>query len=460
MNAATTQKTKRPGTAETVAIIGMGRTGCSLMRFLTRHGIRCIGFDEYDVKLPADVTIQVHIGPLDPAVLSRFGKVVVSPGIAWNHPALQQVRAARVPVVGDLDLFAEYYQGTLIAITGTNGKTTTVTMIATLLETLPEGIEKGGNIGTPMLDLLAAEMPERVVLELSSFQLQRSRTIHPRWAALLNIQPDHADAHTSPQEYTAAKLRLFEGQGEGDTALLPADAEFDALAEQLRGRGVWVGRFGITDQSAEASGLVAGIEAESGRLFWRQNDSFQRVHLADMPIRGRHQQLNLAVAAQAAASFGVHPSIIVEALTSFVGLEHRMQLLGRTGGHAWYDDSKATNPDAAKAALESFDRVIWICGGLLKGLDPAPLEPVIRRHVEHAFVIGEEGSPFLKVLAAADVPATYARTIDRAVMLAVADPSSLPVLLSPAAASMDQFRDYAERGQAFADAITRFGAAA
>jgi UDP-N-acetylmuramoylalanine--D-glutamate ligase len=455
MNTAIDLNKQKPGTAEAIAIIGMGRTGCSLARFLTRRGIRCVGFDEHDVQLPADVLIQVQIGPLEPAVLTRFGKVVVSPGIAWSHPALQKVRAAKVPVVGDLDLFAEYYQGTLIAVTGTNGKTTAVTMIATLLETLPEGIEKGGNIGTPMLDLLAAGQPERVVLELSSFQLERSRIIHPAWAALLNLQPDHADAHGSPEAYAAAKFRMFEGQGEDDTALLPADAQFDALAGKLRERGVWVGRFGITDQSAEDSSLIAGIETGSGQLFWRQQDAFHRVHLADMPIRGRHQQLNLAVAAQAAASFNVHASIIVEAMTTFCGLEHRMQLLTRTAGRAWYDDSKATNPDAARAALESFDRVVWICGGLLKGLDPAPLKPVIRRHVEHAFVIGEDGAPFLKVLAAADVPATYARTLNRAVEMVAADASTLPVLLSPAAASMDQFRDYAERGRAFAEAIDR-----
>jgi UDP-N-acetylmuramoylalanine--D-glutamate ligase len=448
------------GSPEAVAIIGMGRTGCSLARFLTRRGIRCVGFDENDVQLPDDVLIQVQVGPLEPGMLKRFGKIVVSPGIAWSHPALKKVRAAKVPVVGDLDLFAQYFQGTLIAVTGTNGKTTTVTMIATLLETLPEGIEKGGNIGTPMLDLLASDVPERVVLELSSFQLQRSRIVHPAWAALLNLQPDHADAHASPEEYAAAKFRLFEGQGEGDTALLPVDTVFDALAEKLRGRGVWVGRFGITEQSAENSSLIAGIETESGKLFWRQNDGFQRVDLADMPIRGRHQQLNLAVAAQAAASFGVHAAVIVEAMTTFCGLEHRMQLLRRAAGHAWYNDSKATNPDAARAALESFDRVVWICGGQLKGLDLSPLQPIIRRHVEHALVIGEDGAPFLKVLAAADVPATYARTIDRAVTLAADDRSSLPVLLSPAAASLDQFRNYAVRGEAYAAAIDQLGGTA
>ncbi|HXH65396.1 MAG TPA: UDP-N-acetylmuramoyl-L-alanine--D-glutamate ligase [Mariprofundaceae bacterium] len=457
MNTAIDMDTRQLGTPDTVAIIGMGRTGCSLARFLMRRGVRCVGFDERDAKIPADISIRVQIGPLEPAVLTRFGKVVVSPGIAWNHPALQRVRKAKVPVVGDLDLFAEHYKGTLIAVTGTNGKTTAVTMIATLLETLPEGIEKGGNIGMPMLDLLESGAPERVVLELSSFQLERSRIIHPKWAALLNIQPDHADAHTSPEEYAAAKFRLFEGQGEGDTALLPGEAAFDALAAQLRGRGVWVGRFGVTEQAAEASGLIAGIETGSGKMFWRQNDTFQRVHLADMPIRGRHQQLNLAVAAQAAADFGVHASIIVEAMTTFQGLEHRLQLLRQASGHAWYNDSKATNPDAAKAALESFDRVIWICGGLLKGLDLTPLQPVLRRHVERAFVIGEDGAPFLKALAAADVPATYARTIDRAVMMASDDRSSLPVLLSPAAASMDQFSNYAARGQAFADAIDGLG---
>ena len=459
MNTAVDMKTSAQDPAQAVAIIGMGRTGCSLARFLTRRGIRCTGFDEGDVEIPADLAVPVHIGPLEPAVLARCGKLIVSPGVAWNHPALQQVRAAGVPVVGDLDLFAEHYHGPLIAVTGTNGKTTTVTMIGTLLETLAGGIETGGNIGTPMLDLLSPDTPARVVLELSSFQLERSRVIHPNWAVLLNIQPDHADAHGSPEAYAAAKFRLFEDQGHGDTALIPAEPEFDALAARLQERGVRVGRFGITHRQAEASGLVAGIEAESGHLFWSQQDTVHRIRLIDMPIRGHHQQLNLAVAAQTAAGFGVHAIVIAEAMTTFRGLNHRLQLLGKTAGHEWYNDSKATNPDAARAALESFDRVIWICGGMRKGLELAPLEPAARRHAAYAIVIGEDAAPFLELLARADVPATYARHIDRAVALAADDPSPLPVLLSPAAASMDQFANYAERGRAFSDAVARLGQA-
>jgi UDP-N-acetylmuramoylalanine--D-glutamate ligase len=455
MNAAIDLKSPAQNDAHAVAIVGMGRTGCSLARFLIRHGIRCNGFDEHDVEVPDDLAIPIHIGPLEPSVLARFGKVVVSPGVTWNHPALQQVRAGKVPVVGDLDLFAEHYHGSLIAVTGTNGKTTTVTMIGTLLETLAGGIETGGNIGTPMLDLLATGEPARVALELSSFQLERSRIIHPDWAVLLNIRPDHADAHASPEDYAAAKLKLFEAQENGDTALLPSDAEFDALAARLQARGVHVGRFGVTHQPAETSGLVAGIEAESGHMFWNQQDTVQRIRLIDMPIHGHHQQLNLAVAAQTAAGFGVHSIVIAEAMTTFRGLHHRLQLLGKVAGHEWYNDSKATNPDAAKAALESFDRVIWICGGMRKGLDLAALEPVVRRHAAYAIVIGEDAAPFLELLARADVPATYARHIDRAVALAADDPSPLPVLLSPAAASMDQFKNYAERGRAYADGVTR-----
>lgn len=458
MNTAVKMEIDQHNQPDTVAIIGMGSTGCSLARFLTRRGIRCVGFDEHDVPIPEDIPIQTHIGPLKPAVLKRFGKVVVSPGVAWNHPVLKQVRNSPVPVVGDLDLFAEYFQGSLVAVTGTNGKTTTVTMIGTLLETLAGGAETGGNIGTPMLDLLASTNPSRVVLELSSFQLERSRIIHPTWAILLNIQPDHADAHASFEEYAAAKFRMFEDQGEGDTALLPSDSFFDELAMKLQDRKVWVGRFGITEETAEASGLIAGIEVKNGHLFWSQQDSIHRVRLVDMPIRGRHQQLNMAVAAQTAAGFGVHAIVIAEAMTSFRGLDHRMQWVGKVNGHEWFNDSKATNPDAAGAALASFDRVIWICGGLRKGLDLSSLESVIRRHVEHAFVIGDDAAPFLEILSQAGVPATYARDMERAVEMASDVPSKLPILLSPAAASFDQFKNYAERGQAYSNAVERLRA--
>ena len=440
-----------------VAVVGMGRTGEAVARFLIDRGVRCEAFDERPVELLENLHLPLHVGPLDTKVLSAFSRVVVSPGISWQHPALAALRQMQVPVCGDLDLFREYFKGELIGITGTNGKTTTVSLISTMLDILPGGIEAGGNIGTPMLELVdESHEAKRVVLELSSFQLERAGPIRPAWAALLNVQPDHADMHADAEAYRAAKLRLFASQGEGDKAMLPTDECWDEVARELAGRGVLVRRFGV----GSPENLDAGVEmlADGGwRVFWHHGDLVESVASTELVSRGVHQHLNLAVAAQAAADFGVSAAVIGQSLSSFRGLPHRLQSIGLAAGKEWFDDSKATNPDAARAALSSFKRVLWICGGLRKGLDLMPLKEVVAEHVEHAFVIGTDAGPFVELAAAAGVSVNVSETIQRAVDQAAQIESDLPVLLAPAAASQDQFRDYAERGEAFAAAVAHLG---
>jgi len=436
-----------------VAIVGMGKTGQAVAHFLMHRGIRCEAFDEHAVSIPDSLHLPVHAGPLDDSLLATYARVIVSPGINWNHPALSAVRETQTPVSGDLDLFREHYTGDLIGITGTNGKTTTVSLISTLLDVLPGGIEAGGNIGRPMMQLLdESDMPHRVVLELSSFQLERANPVRPNWAALLNVQPDHADMHASSQVYEAAKLRLFAGQGEGDKAMLPAGRHWNALARKLTGRGVFVRRFGLGSPETLDAGVQI-LDAGTWQVFWHHYDIAETVSSDELPSRGKHQHLNLAVAAQAATDFGVSASVIRQSLTSFRGLPHRMQSLGVVAGREWYNDSKATNPDAARAALQSFPQVVWICGGLRKELDVSVLQETVSRHVEHAFIIGNDSKPFADLAFAAGVPATIVKTMAQAVKQAMQAQSGVPVLLSPAAASQDQFTDYSERGTAFVDAV-------
>jgi len=442
---------------KSTAIVGMGKTGQSVASYLLHSGVRCEAFDEGGVELPASLSLPLHIGPFDGDVFSQFARLIVSPGINWNHPALVRAREAGVAVVGDLELFAEQYQGDVIAVTGTNGKTTTVSLIATMLDILPGGIEAAGNIGKPMLDLLAdGEEPQRVVLELSSFQLERANAIHPRWAALLNMQPDHADMHESPEAYKAAKLRMFAGQGEGDKAMLPADGEWDDLANELSGRGVYVRRFGLGDRTSMDAG-VEQLADGSWQIFWHHYDVAETAVSSDLALQGRHQHLNLAVAAQAAADFGISAAVIRQSLTSFRGLPHRMQSLGVVAGREWINDSKATNPDAAGAALASFQQVIWICGGLRKGLDVLPLKDVVSHHVEQVFIIGTDAGPFAELAEAAGVPAVFVKTMEQAVKKALHTQAGLPVLLSPAAASQDQFSNYVERGRTFSTLVKALG---
>jgi len=445
------------------AILGMGQTGVSTARFLLRHGEACDGFDERKTKLPDDLKMPLHIGNFKAEELSHYDRVVVSPGINWNSPALVELREKQVSLCGDLDVFLENYQGPTIAITGTNGKTTTTYLTELMLETLPGGVEAGGNIGTPMLDLLRDNrQPARIVLELSSFQLERSRGIRPNWAVLLNFQSDHADMHESPEDYLAAKLRIFEKQGEGDTAMFPVENIWDERVWVLGEQGVRILRFGHCDENSSVSSAIStGIMQTSNGpvLFWQQNDQRQLIPCEQIPARGAHQHMNMAIAAQIAADHGVSQEVIRETIICFKGLKHRLEHVSLTSDRDWYDDSKATNPDAAAAALKSFDKVIWICGGLRKELELSLLVPVAQEHVSHAFVIGKNTGPYSEMLEQAGVPYSVAGNINRAVTMASKQSGNEPVLLSPAAASQDQFNSYAERGEAFAKAVAELGGA-
>jgi len=445
---------------ERVAVVGMGKTGLSAVRYLQRHHVSCECFDEANVTLPEDMQhVVLHTGELSADLLSSFDRVIVSPGIDWRHPALTTARACGVSVHGDLEEFLTAYTGSLIAITGTNGKTTATQMIALLLETLSGGCDAGGNIGVPMLDLLTDKQPKRVALELSSFQLERAKGLHPHLAILLNVQPDHADMHESPEAYRAAKVRMFEHMIVGDTAMLPLDVEWKSLAEDLTSRGVTISYFAVMNHDDErAKQLSAGVlrESEASKqedtLFWTQNGERQYIACRQLMVRGFHQQQNIAVAAQVAADYGVSKAVIAEAMMSFQGLEHRLEFVGRIVGRDWFNDSKATNPDAAVAALSSFEKVVWICGGLRKNLSLAGLTKVVKQHVSYACVVGKDAKAYEAMLEQAGVPYTVSKTIEKAVEDAVKQGEE-PVLLSPAAASQDQFKNYAERGELFVKTI-------
>ena len=446
-----------------IAILGMGKTGQSLARFFLRQGHICEGFDEHKVKLPKGLELPMHIDLFSADALEGFDLVVVSPGINWNNPVLVTLREKGIAVTGDLDIFLEEYNGPVIAITGTNGKTTTTFLIETMLETRPGGIEAGGNVGTPMLDLIdERRQPARVALELSSFQLERSSRIKPQWAVILNFQDDHADMHASSEAYLAAKLKLFENQDEDDTAMFPADPMWTQAAGKLEKKGVRIIRFGrYEEHDPLLDTIAAGIMDTSNGpvLFWSQDWQRHTVPCEQIPARGTHQHMNMAVAAQAAADHGVAPQVIRETMTSFRGLKHRLEHISLCAGKDWYDDSKATNPEAAMAALNSFEKTVWICGGLRKGLDLTPLAPVVAKHVTKAFVIGKDTKAYADMLKEADVPFEIAGTMNKAVTMAAKYEGHEPVLLSPAAASQDQFKNYSERGNAFVASIEKLGGA-
>ncbi len=424
------------------AVLGAGAAGTSMARFLLLRGAEVVVFDEDpNARLPEALAhVKLVRGPLDADVLCGFDAVAVSPGIPWTHPVLAALRARGVPLRGELDFFARAYKGEVVAITGTNGKTTVATLAARLLDTLPGGAVAAGNIGRPMLDVLE-DPPPRLVLELSSFQLERARALRVRAAVLTSFAPDHLAAHGSLAAYRAAKERLFRRQRAGDVAILPAEESWAGLAARLCRRGVQVFRIG-RDCGADAEGV-----------FWRQGGQVVRVPHARMRVHGRHQRANVAVACQIAAFFGVEEEVVREAAESFLGLPHRLQWVAHVRARDWFNDSKATNPHAASAALASFaEPVIWICGGDLKGAQLEGMEAIVREKVAHALVIGRDPAPFLALCARAGVPCERMESLEAAVARA-AELAPHPVLLSPAAASLDEFASYAERGERFVQAV-------
>ncbi|MDX8389602.1 MAG: UDP-N-acetylmuramoyl-L-alanine--D-glutamate ligase [Mariprofundaceae bacterium] len=436
------------------AIIGMGKTGCAVARFLSRRGEACAAFDEFSNAIPEDIHMPLHQGALDYERLQAFDRLIVSPGISWEHPVLKSLRDDGKVMCGDLDLFVEKFEREMIAVTGTNGKTTVVTLIDSMLEVLPGGIDAAGNIGKPMLELLASDvLPTRVVLELSSFQLERAVcALHPNLSVLLNIQEDHVDMHVDEAAYRRAKLRIFSEQGEGDRAMLPRSPEWNDLAADLIARDVNVSRFGIVAHVDDCdAGLL--LSDDENAVFWKVNGEVHRIANHQLHVHGQHQLLNMAVAAHVAATYEVSCSVVEEALCSFRGLPHRLQFIGSVAGKSWYNDSKATNPDAAEAAIYSFEQVLWICGGLRKGVDLTTLMHNVKKRVVHAWVIGSQTQGYAEALQEAGIAMTVVGNLKEAVALAALEDVDLPVLLSPAAASQDQFRDYSERGECFVDAV-------
>ena len=426
-----------------VAVIGMGKTGCSIVHFLQSKGVSCTAFDEQNITLPTNIHCPLICGILNIKILQQYDTIAVSPGINWQHPVLKTLRSQGKNMVSDLDIFDQYFQGSMVAVTGTNGKTTVVTLLHQLLNA-----PAVGNIGTPMLDILDTEHTQ-AVLELSSFQLQRSGLIHPHYAILLNVQPDHLDMHADAKEYEQAKLQLFAKQSQGNWALLPDDLHWNKHAEQLRKQGVCVRRFGAHGNTSD----VGWRDTEKGKvIFWQQGK--QQMLCADMAIKGHHQHMNLAVVAQVTSDLGVESCRIRDMIKNFSGLAHRMQYIGHYHHRDWFNDSKATNPDAAIAALKACDKVGWICGGLRKGIDLRPMIPAIQEHVCQAWVIGTEPDAYADVLQQAGIPYEVVGQLSIAVEHAKLSPTNTPILLSPASASMDQFLNYAQRGNDFIRYIT------
>lgn len=448
-----------------VAVFGLGRSGITAARALQAGGAVPVLWDDgVSGRMQAEAE-GFLVEDLTRADWSGFAALVLSPGAPLTHPkphwSALRAHEAGVPVIGDVELFAQALaalpQGErprVVAITGTNGKSTTTALIGWVLKQAGLPVHIGGNIGIGVLALPEPTADAVYVIEVSSYQLDLTTSFAPDVAILTNVSPDHLDRHGGMEGYVAAKRRIFQAQGGEALALIGVDEEWGRKAAAdlpAQGRRVETivslpSPLGGEGYSAAAGVLMAGSEVVADLSAARS-------------LPGRHNAQNAAFAYATARALGVSHEAAVEGLLSFPGLSHRMEAVGRLGAVRFINDSKATNADAARQALASYPSVFWIAGGKAKegGIDS--LRDLFPR-VAKAYLIGEAADAFAVTLA--DTPHVVAHTMERAVELAAADAAAAGgeqvVLLSPACASFDQFPDFEVRGEAFRAAVLALGA--
>ncbi len=431
-----------------VLVLGLGDTGLSVARWVEKQGGQVRVADTRAAPPRAgDFAGELRSGPFTPALLEGVDLLCISPGLSLQEDVVRAALGRGVPVLGDVELFAWHvraHNGTrVLAVTGTNGKTTVTALAGHLLRSAGLDIEVAGNIGPPVLQALAARAkpPAAWVLELSSYQLETTWSLEPQAAAMLNVSEDHLDRYAGIDDYAAAKARIFMGQG---VQVLNRD-NWHSLGMGLPNRRRVT--FGLDAPASEEDfGVVDGVLHEGSHGFARA---------ADLPIHGAHNVANALAACALARALDVPRERLASALASFRGLPHRLQRVRERRGVHWYDDSKGTNVGAALAALRGLGRpAVLIAGGDGKGQDFAPLAPAVRAHARAVLLIGRDAALIERALAVTGVPLERCATLEEAVARAAAlAREGDAVLLSPACASFDMFRDYRQRGEMFAAAV-------
>lgn len=449
---------------KTVAVFGLGRTGLTAARALIAGGAKVALWDEKVASREAAAAEGFPVVDLETADWRQFAALMLSPGVPLTHPkphwTVQKAKAAGVEVLGDIELFARtvaaapvHKRPKIIAITGTNGKSTTTALIGHLCASAGRDTRVGGNIGQGVLGLEDMHGGAVYVLELSSYQLDLTSSLHPDAVVLLNISPDHLDRHGGMDGYIAAKRRIFLNQGKGDTAIIGVD---DPWCQQICTEITAANRRTIWPISA-GKAMGRGVYALQGVLYDATGERV--VEVADLlrarSLPGRHNWQNAAAAYAAARAIGIPMQDAVDGLMTFPGLAHRMETVGKIGKVRFVNDSKATNADAARQAMSSYPKFYWIAGGVAKAGGIDDLKDLFPR-VAKAYLIGEAAEPFSWTLAG-KAEVAMSGTLERAVQQAYADAAASDeeaiVLLSPACASFDQFSDFEARGEAFRAAV-------
>ncbi len=434
-----------------ILLIGLGRTGREGARFLARQGASVLVSDARseqelgaEAASLADLALEFRFGGEQIGWLDGVDYVVPSPGVARENPLLREAAARRLPILSEIEVAARFCAAPILAITGTNGKSTTTTLVGEMMKAAGKKIFVGGNLGVPFISAADGDY-DWAVLEISSFQLEWIEQFRPKIGALLNLSEDHLDRYPALADYAAAKERLFAFQTSADTAILNRD---DPRVWEMRRRmASRVVSFGF-------GAAADGVFATKDEIVWRAGAAEERFSLREVKIQGVHNVENMMAAIAAAKCAGLERAPIQRALNDFSGLEHRLEFVREHGGARYYNDSKGTNVGAVVKSLASFaGPVILIAGGVDKGGAYAPLEAPVRAKVRRLVLFGAAREIIARALGScaetAVVDDLRAAVRDAA---AHARPGDV-VLLSPACSSFDQFRNYAERGRLFKDLV-------
>ncbi len=434
-------------------VVGLGSSGFSAVRYLMQKGIPIAVTDtrqnppnlaEFLHEFP---NVPVALGKLDQTLLNKAAKIIISPGVSLKEPAIVEQIQRGTPVIGDIELFAEEANAPVIAITGTNAKSTVTTLVGKMAEAASIKVQVGGNLGVPALDLLTTPRPELFVLELSSFQLETTYSLKPKAATVLNITPDHMDRYAKLADYCAAKHRIY---SHAEIAVCNRDDPLTECHDPFVKRKLY---FTLNEPKTQEFGLVN----QNGEIYLAYETQIL-MPVRELPILGRHYQANALASLALGFGYGIPMHAMLQTLVQFKGLPHRCQLVRQRNGVYWYNDSKGTNVGAALAAIDGLGpeiqgKLILIAGGVGKNADFSPMVPAIEKYVKTVILIGD-AAPILAKVIGDRVEIRFAKSMEEAIGLAdlVAECDD-SVLLSPACASFDMFNNFEHRGEVFSELV-------
>ena len=435
-------------------VVGLGKTGASCLRYLARHAIAASATDSR--RAPPGLaelgalaqTLDIRLGGFDLSLLDGASQVLMSPGVSLEEPIAKAARARGIEVLGDVELFARAVRAPVIGITGTNGKSTVTSLVASMASAAGRRVLAGGNLGVPALDLLEQPIPDLYVLELSSFQLETTSSLDLTAAVVLNVSADHLDRYASVDAYARAKARIF---ARAATVVLNADDARVAAMRAVAGRGL-AGPTTKTFSTQRADADYSLLRTGTRTLLARNGEAVLDVER--LKISGLHNAANALAALALGDAVGLPLKAMQDALEAFPGLPHRSQWIADVAGVRYVDDSKGTNVGATIAAVEGLQGpLVMIAGGQAKGQDFAPLAAAFRDKVRHVVLIGTDARAIEQALTGVCTTERAASMEEAVAATARAAQPKDTVLLSPACASLDMFRDYGHRGDVFAAAV-------